>query len=139
MFSDHTYHNHSSAPPPLPSPHAHIQVPRLTESMIGCVEFPGGFFLGVKDDAATDHHHDHDSDSDDTSARGKTGGRGGSGGSGSGGEHSMLARVQLMLRDTDDVILVDLSRNAVTSASPRLPVTFKVCVGGEERDMIIIS
>lgn len=30
------------------------QVPRLTESMLGCVEFPGGFFLGVKDDSAAD-------------------------------------------------------------------------------------
>ncbi len=62
--------------------------------MLGCVEFPGGFFLGVKDDADQ--------------------------------PHSMLARVQLLLRDQDDVVLVDLSRNHVTSASPRLPVTFKV-------------
>ena len=81
-------------------------VPRLTESMIGCVEFPGGFFLGLKDDS--------EEQGDDAAATGASGGS------------SMLVLVQQLLRDTDDVILVDLSRNLVTSASPRLPVTFKV-------------
>ena len=74
-------------------------VPRMTESMLGCVEFPGGFFLGVKDDA-------DDDEADEAN-------------------HTMLGKVQGLLRDCDDVILVDLSRNLVTSASPRLPVTFK--------------
>lgn len=78
--------------------------------MSGCVEFPGGFFLGAKDDAAS-----------------KDGGVGV--GSNSSSSSSMLARIQQMLRDQDDVVLVDLTRNLVTSASPRLPVTFKVPMG----------
>lgn len=82
--------------------------------MAGCVEFPGGFFLGVKDDAATTNDSNED-------------GEAAGGGSSS---SSMLARIQQMLRDQDDVVLVDLSRNLVSSASPRLPVTFKVRTDG---------
>lgn len=100
--------------------------------MIGCVEFPGGFFLGVKDDAAADtdddpHHHQQQHE--------------GAAAAAASGGHSMLARIQQMLRDTDDVVLVDLTRNLVTSASPRLPVTFKVGGGrgggGESREGLL--
>ena len=88
-------------------------VPRMTESMLGCVEFPGGFLLGVRDDA--------DEEGSSSSASSSAASSGGT----SSSSTTMLGKVQHLLRDCDDVVLVDLGRNLVTSASPLLPVTFK--------------
>ena len=88
-------------------------VPRMTESMLGCVEFPGGFLLGVRDDA--------DEEGSSSSATTSSASNGGT----SSSSTTMLGKVQHLLRDCDDVVLVDLGRNLVTSASPLLPVTFK--------------
>lgn len=88
-------------------------VPRMTESMLGCVEFPGGFFLGVRDDA-----DEEGSSNSASSAAANSCGT-------SSNSTTMLGKVQHLLCDCDDVVLVDLGRNLVTSASPLLPVTFK--------------
>ncbi|KAM3577162.1 hypothetical protein VYU27_001078 [Nannochloropsis oceanica] len=88
-------------------------VPRMTESMLGCVEFPGGFFLGLRDDA-----------DEEGSSKSASGGAASNGGTSS-SSTTMLGMVQHLLCDCDDVVLVDLGRNLVTSASPLLPVTFK--------------
>ena len=92
--------------------------------MLSCVEFPGGFFLGVQDDLGDKvrlPRHQRPNTEVCELKKGPPLRLATMTQAANGESNSMLWKIQRLLYDYDDVTLVDLGRNLVVPASNKAP------------------